>query len=76
MDAITALVRDMTEFLKDSELHERRAFTETFVKEIVVMSGKALIRYNVPMAKDSDTAGADSEEVFLDGSTMSGTDCL
>ena len=28
---------------------ERRAFAETFVSEIVVMPGKAVIRYSVPM---------------------------
>ena len=67
LEAIMARAQDMTEFLKGSELHERRVFVETFVKEIVVMPGKAVIRYNVPMPNDSHTPGADSEEVLLVG---------
>ena len=71
LEAIMAGALDMTEFLKESELHERRAFAETFVKEIVVMPGKAVVRYNVPMPDDSHTPGAESEEVFLGGSVTS-----
>ena len=46
---ISAYAKDMRDFLKDSELTERRAFIESFVKEIVVMPGDALRRYTVPM---------------------------
>ena len=68
LETIVARAQDMTEFLKESELSERKAFAETFVREIVVMPGKAVVRYNVPMPEDSHTPGADSEEVHLDGS--------
>ena len=71
MEAITARVQDIREFLKESELPGRRAFIETFVSEIVVMPGKAVIRYNVPMPDDSRTPGAESEEVLLSGSVTS-----
>ena len=39
----------MKDFLEESELTERRAFIESFVKEIIVIPGDALIRYTVPM---------------------------
>ena len=45
MNTIAAYAQDMSEFLNESELTERRAFIETFVKEIVVMPGDALLRY-------------------------------
>ena len=37
VNTIAAYAQDMSEFLNESELTERRAFIETFVKEIVVM---------------------------------------
>ena len=66
-ETIAANALDMTEFLKESELHERRDFIATFVREIVVTPGKAMIHYRVPMPEDSHTPGADSEEVLLSG---------
>ena len=53
VETITAYAQDMSEFLKDSELTERRAFIETFAKEIAVMPGKAVVRYTVPMTDDT-----------------------
>ena len=44
---------DMTEYPEESELPERKAFVQTFVRDIVVMPGKATIHYKVPIAKDS-----------------------
>ena len=67
LETIVSRAQDMAEFLRESELSERKAFAETFVREIVVMPGKAVVRYTVPMAGDSHTLGADSEEVPLDG---------
>ena len=64
-ETIATNALDMTEFLKESELHERRDFIATFVREIVVMPGKAVIHYKIPMPEDSHTPGADSEEVLL-----------
>ena len=45
VNTIATYAQDMSEFLKESELTERRGFIETFVKEIVVVPGNALMRY-------------------------------
>ena len=50
---ISAYAKDMKDFLQESELTERRSFIESFVKEIIVIPGDALIRYTVPMPDDS-----------------------
>ena len=71
---ITAKALDMTEFLEKSELPERKAFVETFVREIVVMPGKAVVHYKVPTAKDSQSPDGDAEELDLAGPHMSATD--
>ena len=70
VETITTYAQDMSEFLKDSELTERRAFIETFVKEIVVMPGKAVVRYTVPMPDDSLIPGRSAEKVALNGSVL------
>ena len=62
-----ARAQDVGEFLRESELSERKAFAEVFVREIVVMPGKAVIHYNVPMPDDSHMPGAQSEEIVLGG---------
>ena len=61
----------MSEFLKESQTTERRAFIETFVKEIVVMPGSALVRYTIPMPVDSRLPGRNAEEMPLNGSVFS-----
>ena len=53
VETIAAYAQDMSEFLKESELTERRAFIETFVKEIVVMPGDALMRYTIPISQST-----------------------
>ena len=53
VNTIAAYAQDMSEFLNESGLTERRAFIETFVKEIVVTPGDALLRYTIPMRGDS-----------------------
>ena len=68
---ITAYAQDMSEFLNESELTERRAFIESFVKEIVVMPGNALMRYTIPMPSDSRILGKDTEEVALRSPVLS-----
>ena len=40
LETIASYAQDMSEFLKENELTERRAFIEPFVKEIVVMPGR------------------------------------
>ena len=71
-ETIAAHAQDMSEFLNESQTTERRAFIETFVKEIVVMPGCALVHYTIPMPEDSPIAGSNTEEVPLDGSVLSG----
>ena len=68
---ISAYAKDMRDFLNESELTERRAFIETFVKEIVVMPGDALLRYAVPMPDDSLIPGEKAQEIPLNGSVVS-----
>ena len=65
VNTIAAYAQDMSEFLNESELTERRAFIETFVKETVVTPGDALLRYTIPMPYDSPIPGRDAEEMAL-----------
>ncbi len=71
VETITAYALDLSVFLKDSELTERRAFIESFVKEIVVMPDNAVVRYTIPMPDDSPIPGRDAEEMALNGSVLS-----
>ncbi|MCY4528207.1 MAG: recombinase family protein [Chloroflexi bacterium] len=56
VETITAYAQDMSEFLNESELTERRAFIESFVKEIVVQPGNALLRYSIPSSQSTRKA--------------------
>ena len=71
VETIAAYAQDMSEFLRESQLTERRAFIETFVKEIVIMPGKAVVRYTVPMPDDSRIPGRKAEDMVLNGSVLS-----
>ena len=71
VETITAYALDMSNFLHESELTERRAFIESFVKEIVVMPDNAVVRYTIPMPEDSPIGGRDAEEMALNGSVLS-----
>ena len=71
VEAVAASARDMGEFLRESEMSERRAFVTTFVKEIAVRPGSALVRYTIPMPDDSPIAGMNAEEMAMDGSVLS-----
>ena len=71
VSTIAAYAKDMKDFLQESELTERRGFIESFVKEIIVIPGDALIRYTVPMPDDSFLAGRAAENVPLDASVLS-----
>ena len=64
---ITAKALDMTEYPEKSEFPERKAFVKTFIRDIVVMPGKATIHYKVPIVKDSPNPEGDSEELDLAG---------
>ena len=67
---IAEYAREINDFLDMSELTERRAFIESFVREIVVMPGAALLRYSMPMPDDSPMSGRRDERLVLDGSAL------
>ena len=69
-DTIAAFAREMSEFLKTSELTETKAFVRSFVKEVQVKPGKATIIYTIPTPEDSPVGGADASEVALNGGVM------
>ena len=71
VETITAYAQDLSVFLNESELTERRAFIESFVKEIVVMPGNAGVPYTVPMPDDSLIPGKKVQEIPLNGSVVS-----
>ena len=71
METIATYAKDMRDFLNESELTERRAFIESFVKEIIVMPGDALPRYTVPMPDADLIPGGATEKVALNGSVLS-----
>ena len=70
-DTIATFAKDMSEFLKTSELTETRAFVHSFVKEVEVKPGKAAIVYSIPTPEDSPIGGADAAEVALNGRVRS-----
>ena len=70
-ETIAAYVREMSDFLMESELTETRAFIRSFVKEIGVVPGKAVIRYTIPMPKDSPISGRDAQEIALAAPVLS-----
>ena len=71
VERIAAFAEDLGEFLKNSELTERRAFISSFVEEIVVDRGQAKIRYTLPMPQDAPTAGMDAEDVSIPSPVLS-----
>ena len=71
VETITAYALDMSNFLHESELTERRAFIESFVKEIIVMPDNSVVRNTIPMPDDSLIPGRDAEEMVLNGSVLS-----
>ena len=70
-ETIAAYVMEMSDFLMESELTETRAFIKSFVKEIGVVPGKAVIRYTIPMPQDSPIKGRDAQEIALDAPVLS-----
>ena len=65
VETIAAFAKDMSEYLNESELTERRAFIESFVEEIIVGPGEAKVRYSIPMPQDSRISGMDAEEMSI-----------
>ena len=68
---LVAYAKNMPRFLNESAITEGRAFVETFVKEIVVRPGSALVRYTIPMPKDSPIPCLNAEEMALESSVLS-----
>ena len=62
VNAITAYAKEMRDFLDESEPTERRTFIKSFVKEIVVTPGDALLRYTIPISQSTTKT-----EVLLGG---------
>ena len=71
VNTITTYAQDLSTYLKESELTERRSFIESFVREIVVQPGATVVRYSIPMPQDSSIEGRDAEEVALHGPVLS-----
>ena len=71
VETITAYAQDLSQFLNESELTERRAFIESFVREIMVEPGGALVRYTIPMPEDSPIGEKDTEEMALHSPVLS-----
>ena len=71
VETIAACAQHMSEFLNESEMTECRAFVETFVKEIIVMPGNALLRYTIPMQGDSRLPGRNAAEITLNDNVLS-----
>ena len=67
----TAYAQDMNRFLRKSELAERRAFIETFVKEIELLPDNAVVRYTVPVPDDSLIPAKKAQGIPLNGSAVS-----
>ena len=53
VETIASYATEMRDFLAESELTERRAFIESFVKEIVVTPDNALMRYTIPISQST-----------------------
>ena len=62
VETITAYAQDVRKFLQKSELTERRAFIETFVKEIELLPDNAVVRYTIPISQSTPKT-----EVLLGG---------
>ena len=65
VDVIASYVREMSDFLRTSDLTESRAFIRSFVREIAVKPSTAMIRYTIPTPADSPIAGRDAVEIGL-----------
>ncbi len=70
VERIAAYAREMSDFLMESELTETKSFIRSFVKEITVRPGKAVIHYTIPTPLDNDIDGADVAEVALSRRVM------
>ena len=70
-ETIAAYVKEMSDFLMKSHLAETRAFIRSLVKEVGMVSGKAVIRYTIPMPQDSPISGRDAQGTVLGAPVLS-----
>ena len=70
-DTIASFASDMSDFPRTSELTETRTFVRSFVTQITVKPGPAVIHYTIPMPEDSPIGSADAAEVALNQRVMS-----
>ena len=70
VETITAYANELSEVLRTSEITESRAFIRSFVKEIEVRPGRAVIHYTIPTPEDSPIGAADTAEMVLNGGVM------
>ena len=63
--------KEMSDFLKSSELTQTRAFIRSFVRGIEVRTGKAAIVYSIPTPEDSPIEETDATKVVLNGRVRS-----
>ena len=64
-DMVASFAEEMSEFLMNSEVTETKAFIRSFVKQIVIRPGRAVIRYTIPTPPDSPLLGADAADLEL-----------
>ncbi len=64
-EVVAEFVADMADFLRTSDITESKAFLRTFVKQIAVEPGRAVINYTIPMPEDSPIGRKDAAEVAL-----------
>ena len=62
---IAAYAQEMGEFLLQTELTGTKAFIRSFVEEIAVAPGQAIIRYAMPMPEDSPIGRKEFEVVRI-----------
>ena len=62
LEIASTYVEDLHDLLKEGSLTERRAFIRSFVKEIKVTDGQAVLSYSMPLI--SDKAIIDKEGVL------------
>ncbi len=70
VERIAAYAKEMSDFLMESEVTETKSFIRSFVKEITVRPGKAVVHYAIPTPLDNDIDGADVAEVALSRRVM------
>ena len=70
VEGIAAYAKEMSDSLMESEVTETKSFIRSFVKEITVRPGSAVIHYAIPTSLDNDIDGADIAEVALSRRVM------